>query len=175
MVDQQGMRCRLRLCFANPEPETIKRGVAVLADVCRREFGAAAQLNVEKAWGEPHVLPQLRGGARLTGAEVQPQTCPRPSPYDGDTSSAPLAGRLSIAGPGDHHPHHAETVGHHAEARGEEGLGERLQNLTALADGAEDLSASASFAALRVRPNPWKDGLPAQWPSEAMRSAYHRS
>ena len=32
-------RCRLRLCFANPEPETIKQGVAVLAEVCRREFG----------------------------------------------------------------------------------------------------------------------------------------
>ena len=44
MVDQQGLRasCRLRLCFANPEPETIKQGVAVLAEVCRREFGVPA-------------------------------------------------------------------------------------------------------------------------------------
>ena len=32
-------RCRLRLCFANPEPETIRKGVEVLAEVCRREFG----------------------------------------------------------------------------------------------------------------------------------------
>ena len=32
-------RTRLRLCFANPEPETIRQGVAVLAEVCRREFG----------------------------------------------------------------------------------------------------------------------------------------
>ena len=30
---------RLRLCFANPDPETIRQGVAVLAEVCRREFG----------------------------------------------------------------------------------------------------------------------------------------
>jgi 2-aminoadipate transaminase len=43
-------RCRLRLCFANPEPETIKQGVAVLAEVCRREFGVPLRsANVEKA------------------------------------------------------------------------------------------------------------------------------
>ncbi len=43
-------RCRLRLCFANPEPETIKQGVAVLAEVCRREFGVPLRSsNVEKA------------------------------------------------------------------------------------------------------------------------------
>jgi len=42
-------RCRLRLCFANPEPETIKQGVAVLADVCRREFGVPLRsANVEQ-------------------------------------------------------------------------------------------------------------------------------
>jgi 2-aminoadipate transaminase len=42
-------RCRLRLCFANPEPETIKQGVAVLAEVCRREFGVPLRsANVEK-------------------------------------------------------------------------------------------------------------------------------
>jgi 2-aminoadipate transaminase len=41
---------RLRLCFANPEPETIKQGVAVLAEVCRREFGIPLRsANVEKA------------------------------------------------------------------------------------------------------------------------------
>ena len=43
-------RSRLRLCFANPEPETIKQGVAVLAEVCRREFGVPLRsANVEKA------------------------------------------------------------------------------------------------------------------------------
>jgi 2-aminoadipate transaminase len=43
-------RCRLRLCFANPEPETIKQGVAVLAEVCRREFGVPPRsANVDRA------------------------------------------------------------------------------------------------------------------------------
>ncbi|MFO1082212.1 MAG: PLP-dependent aminotransferase family protein [Reyranellaceae bacterium] len=43
-------RCRLRLCFANPEPETIREGVAVLAEICRREFGVPLRsANVEKA------------------------------------------------------------------------------------------------------------------------------
>ena len=42
-------RSRLRLCFANPEPETIRKGVEVLADVCRREFGVPLRsANVEK-------------------------------------------------------------------------------------------------------------------------------
>jgi 2-aminoadipate transaminase len=41
---------RLRLCFANPEPETIKQGVAVLAEVCRKEFGVPLRsANVEKS------------------------------------------------------------------------------------------------------------------------------
>ena len=40
---------RLRLCFANPDPETIKQGVAVLAEVCRREFGVPQRSsNIEK-------------------------------------------------------------------------------------------------------------------------------
>ena len=42
-------RSRLRLCFANPEPETIRKGVEVLAEVCRREFGVPLRsANVEK-------------------------------------------------------------------------------------------------------------------------------
>lgn len=41
---------RLRLCFANPEPDAIREGVKVLADVCRREFGVPVRsANVEKA------------------------------------------------------------------------------------------------------------------------------
>ena len=40
---------RLRLCFANPEPETIKKGVEVLAEVCRREFGVPVRsANVDR-------------------------------------------------------------------------------------------------------------------------------
>ncbi|MBS0547769.1 MAG: PLP-dependent aminotransferase family protein [Proteobacteria bacterium] len=42
-------KSRLRLCFANPDPETIKKGVEVLAEVCRREFGVPVRsANVEK-------------------------------------------------------------------------------------------------------------------------------
>jgi 2-aminoadipate transaminase len=40
---------RLRLCFASPSHEEIREGVAVLADVCRREFGVPERSgNVEK-------------------------------------------------------------------------------------------------------------------------------
>jgi 2-aminoadipate transaminase len=48
-TDKDYARCRLRLCFAHPEPETIKQGVAALAEVCRREFGVPLRsANVEK-------------------------------------------------------------------------------------------------------------------------------
>ena len=40
---------RLRLCFASPSHEQIREGVALLAEVCRREFGVPARIaNVEK-------------------------------------------------------------------------------------------------------------------------------
>ena len=40
---------RLRLCFANPEVDTIRQGVAVLAEVCRKEFGVPVRsANIEK-------------------------------------------------------------------------------------------------------------------------------
>jgi 2-aminoadipate transaminase len=40
---------RLRLCFASPTHEQIREGVAVLADVCRREFGVPERsANIEK-------------------------------------------------------------------------------------------------------------------------------
>lgn len=48
-TDKAYARSRLRLCFANPDPETIRKGVAVLADVCRREFGVPLRsANIEK-------------------------------------------------------------------------------------------------------------------------------
>jgi 2-aminoadipate transaminase len=41
---------RLRLCFASPSHEQIREGVALLAEVCRREFGVPSRIaNVEKA------------------------------------------------------------------------------------------------------------------------------
>ena len=42
-------KSRLRLCFANPSTQAIREGVAVLAEVCRREFGVPARIaNVEQ-------------------------------------------------------------------------------------------------------------------------------
>jgi hypothetical protein len=53
MVHRQGLRgSRLRLCFASPSHEQIREGVAVLAEVCRKEFGVPARIaNVENARG----------------------------------------------------------------------------------------------------------------------------
>ena len=49
-TDAPYSRSRLRLCFASPSHEQIRQGVAVLADVCRREFGVPVRIaNVEKA------------------------------------------------------------------------------------------------------------------------------
>src|SRR5215471_5470761 len=48
-VDKPYSGCRLRLCFASPSHEQIREGVAVLADVCRKEFGVPTRsANVEK-------------------------------------------------------------------------------------------------------------------------------
>jgi 2-aminoadipate transaminase len=48
-VDKPYSGCRLRLCFASPSHEQIREGVAVLADVCRKEFGVPERsANVEK-------------------------------------------------------------------------------------------------------------------------------
>ncbi|WP_024510383.1 PLP-dependent aminotransferase family protein [Bradyrhizobium sp. ARR65] len=45
-------KSRLRLCFASPSHQQIREGVALLADVCRREFGVPVRIaNVEKARG----------------------------------------------------------------------------------------------------------------------------
>ena len=41
---------RLRLCFASPTHQQIREGVAVLAEVCRKEFGVPARIaNIQKA------------------------------------------------------------------------------------------------------------------------------
>ena len=48
-TDKTYAGCRLRLCFASPSHDQIREGVAVLADVCHREFGVPARsANVEK-------------------------------------------------------------------------------------------------------------------------------
>ena len=48
-TDKAYAGCRLRLCFASPSPAQIREGIAVLAEVCRKEFGVPARIaNVEK-------------------------------------------------------------------------------------------------------------------------------
>ena len=47
-TDKAYSKSRLRLCFASPSHEQIREGVAVLAEVCRKEFGVPARIaNVE--------------------------------------------------------------------------------------------------------------------------------
>jgi len=42
-------KSRLRLCFASPSVQTIREGIGVLAEVCRREFGVPERIaNVER-------------------------------------------------------------------------------------------------------------------------------
>jgi 2-aminoadipate transaminase len=48
-TDKAHATSRLRLCFASPSHDQIREGVAVLADVCRKEFGVPARsANIEK-------------------------------------------------------------------------------------------------------------------------------
>jgi 2-aminoadipate transaminase len=48
-TDKGHSRSRLRLCFASPSHEQIREGVAVLADICRKEFGVPLRIaNVER-------------------------------------------------------------------------------------------------------------------------------
>jgi 2-aminoadipate transaminase len=48
-TDKTHSTSRLRLCFASPSHQDIRDGVAVLAEVCRKEFGVPARsANVEK-------------------------------------------------------------------------------------------------------------------------------
>ncbi|HTQ81997.1 MAG TPA: PLP-dependent aminotransferase family protein [Pseudolabrys sp.] len=51
-LDKQGSRCRMRLCFASPTHDEIREGIAVLAEVCRKEFGVPTRsANVERRVG----------------------------------------------------------------------------------------------------------------------------
>ena len=49
---------RLRICFASPTHEQIREGIAILAEVCRREFGVPTRSgNVERARGRAGAIP----------------------------------------------------------------------------------------------------------------------
>jgi len=43
-VDRAHSQSSMRLCFASPTVEEIREGIAVLAEVCRREFGVPARI-----------------------------------------------------------------------------------------------------------------------------------
>jgi 2-aminoadipate transaminase len=48
-TDKDYGKSRMRLCFASPTHDAIREGVAVLAEVCRREFGVPERIaNVER-------------------------------------------------------------------------------------------------------------------------------
>ena len=48
-TDANHSKSRMRLCFASPSHEDIRKGIAVLADVCRREFGVPERsANIER-------------------------------------------------------------------------------------------------------------------------------
>ncbi len=52
-VNKPRSKSRMRLCFASPSHDEIRKGIAVLADVCHREFGVPIRgANVERA-GKP--------------------------------------------------------------------------------------------------------------------------
>ena len=70
-TDKAHAGSRLRLCFASPSHEQIREGVAVLADVCRKEFGVPARES--PMWRSARgglsrarpLLPPLSGGRRV--------------------------------------------------------------------------------------------------------------
>jgi 2-aminoadipate transaminase len=48
-IDKAYGKSRLRLCFASPSHEEIRAGIAILAEVCRKEFGVPARsANIER-------------------------------------------------------------------------------------------------------------------------------
>jgi 2-aminoadipate transaminase len=48
-TDAAYSKCRMRLCFASPTHDEIRKGVAVLAEVCSREFGVPTRsANIER-------------------------------------------------------------------------------------------------------------------------------
>ena len=48
-IDKTYSKSRIRLCFASPTHDEIRAGIALLADICRKEFGVPARsANVER-------------------------------------------------------------------------------------------------------------------------------
>jgi 2-aminoadipate transaminase len=52
-ADKAWSKSRMRLCFASPSHEEIRKGIAILADVCGREFGVPVRSgNVQRQTGD---------------------------------------------------------------------------------------------------------------------------
>jgi 2-aminoadipate transaminase len=48
-VNAAHSKSRIRICFASPTKEEIREGIAILAEVCRNEFGVPARsANIEQ-------------------------------------------------------------------------------------------------------------------------------
>jgi 2-aminoadipate transaminase len=48
-TDSAHSKSRMRLCFASPTKDEIRQGIAILAEVCRREYGVPERIaNVER-------------------------------------------------------------------------------------------------------------------------------
>jgi 2-aminoadipate transaminase len=51
-TDASHSRSRMRLCFASPTAQEIREGIAILAEICRKEFGVPARSgNIERRAG----------------------------------------------------------------------------------------------------------------------------
>ena len=49
-VNKEHSRSRMRLCFASPTHDEIRKGIAALAEVCHREFGVPTRIsNVKRS------------------------------------------------------------------------------------------------------------------------------
>jgi 2-aminoadipate transaminase len=44
-VDKAHSKSRMRLCFASPTHDEIRKGIAALAEVCHREFGVPTRIS----------------------------------------------------------------------------------------------------------------------------------
>ena len=64
---------RLRLCFASPSHDQIREGVAVLAEVCRKEFGVPARIavtSVTESVPVPTTIASARARSRSSDVSV---------------------------------------------------------------------------------------------------------
>ncbi len=108
--------------------------------------------------GKPNDRPRRR---RTASGTVAPD---RPPHEPAGTAPQQVSGTLLH----EDHPRHAEAVGNHAEARGEEGFGEGHVDLAAVAGAAKTRRLRRGVGRVSESVKPWKLGLLWQRPSDAM-------